>query len=532
LRCRDLPRSAAICRDLPQAAASCRKLEAYATKNLLERYSATGSMPFFSRRPRMSLPSRRDFLKRAAATAGVATTFAIAGTSASGRVLGANDRVRIAVAGIHGRGQTHITGFGGMKDVEIAYLVDPDSRLFASRSKLVRERAGNTPACVQDIRRALDDKDLDAVSIVTPNHWHALMAIWACQAGKDAYVEKPCSHSPLEGRRLVEAARKYDRIVQHGTQRRTDPQWIKVVNDVRSGKYGKLLISYGYASRTRLSIGTKEPQEPPRELDFDLWLGPAPVQPFRTNLVHYNWHWRWDFGDGEIGNMGSHQLDVCRWALPDGALPKRVVSLGGRFGYQDQGETPNTHLTLVDFGEVKLILEIRGLIEEKQWKITNEFYTDEGVVRDGRFFAKGKGDGVPIENFPPNGAPEQGPRHMRNFIDCVRSRKREDLGAEILEGHRSAMLVHLGNISYRLGQEVPFDRMAGQFEGDAVFRESFEAMKRHLADTGQVELAKTPCRLGRMLAFDAGAEKFVDAPDANQLLSRSYRGAFVVPERV
>jgi predicted dehydrogenase len=474
---------------------------------------------------------RRDFLKRAV-TGGALATFAISGTKASGRVLGANDRVRIAVAGIHGRGQTHITGFGGMKDVEIAYLVDPDSRLFPSRSELVKRTAGNTPVCVQDIRRALDDENLDAVSIVTPNHWHALMAIWACQAGKDVYVEKPCSHSLVEGRRLVQAARKYDRIVQHGTQRRTDPQWIQLVNDVRSGKYGKLLVSYGYASRTRLSIGLNDPQEPPRELDFDLWLGPAPAHPFRTNLVHYDWHWRWDFGNGEIGNMGSHQLDVCRWALPDGAMPKRVVSLGGRFGYQDQGETPNTHLTLIDFGEVKLILEIRGLIEEKQWKITNEFYTDEGVVRDGRFFPKGSKGGVPIENFPPNGAPEQGPRHMRNFIDCVRSRKRENLGAEILEGHRSAMLVHLGNISYRLGEEVPFARMAGQFEGDAVFRESFEAMRRHLADTGRVELASTPCRLGRLLTFDAEAEKFVGAPDANQLLSQSYRGAFVVPERV
>jgi predicted dehydrogenase len=480
----------------------------------------------------VSRQTRRAFLKRAAATAGVVTTFGIAGTRSSGRVLGANDRVRIAVAGINGRGQTHLAGFGPMKDVEIAYLVDPDSRLFASRSKLVSARAGNTPACVQDVRRALDDKNLDAVSIVTPNHWHALMAIWACQAGKDVYVEKPCSHSLVEGRRLVEAARRYGRIVQHGTQRRTDPQWIQLVGDVRNGKYGKLLVSYGYASRTRRSIGIKDPQAPPDELDFDLWLGPAPVHPFRTNLVHYDWHWRWDFGNGEIGNMGSHQLDVCRWAMPDGAMPKRVVSLGGRFGYRDQGETPNTQLTMIDFGEVKLMLEIRGLVEEKQWKITNEFYTDEGVVRDGRFFAQGKGTGVPIDNFPPPGAPEQGPRHMQNFIDCVRSRKREDLGAEILEGHRSTLLAHLGNISYRLGQEVPFDRMAGEFEGDVMFRESFEAMKRHLADTGQVELASTPCRLGRLLTFDAEAEKFVEAPDANQLLGHGYRGPFVVPEQV
>ena len=291
--------------------------------------------------------NRRDFLKRAGAGSALAS-FVVSGTKASGRVLGANDRVRIAVAGINGRGRTHLTGFAQMKGVEIAYLVDPDSRLFASRSKIVNERAGNTPACVQDVRQALDDKNLDAISIVTPNHWHSLMAIWACQAGKDVYVEKPCSHNVFEGRKLVEAARKYGRIVQHGTQRRTDPQWIQLAGDVRSGKYGKLLVSYGYASRTRRSIGIKDPQDPPRELDFDLWLGPAPVRPFRTNLVHYNWHWRWDFGNGEIGNMGSHQLDVCRWAMPDGAKPKSVVSLGGRFGYKDQGETPNTQLTLID----------------------------------------------------------------------------------------------------------------------------------------------------------------------------------------
>ena len=477
----------------------------------------------------MSRPTRRTFLKRAT---GVATTVAIAGTKASGRVLGANSRVRIAVAGINGRGRTHMTGFGGMKDVEVAYLVDPDSRLFASRSKIVKERAGNTPVCVQDVRRALDDKNLDAISIVTPNHWHTLMAVWACQAGKDVYVEKPCSHNIYEGRKLVEAARKYDRIVQHGTQRRSDPQWIRLVGDVRSGKYGKLLISYGYASRSRRSIGFKDPQEPPRGLDFDVWLGPAPVQPFRTNLVHYRWHWRWDFGDGEIGNMGSHQLDVCRWAMPDGAIPKSVVSLGGRFGYKDQGETPNTLLTMIDFGEVTLIHEIRGLVDDKHWKITNEFYTDEGVVRAGKFYAKGKTSGVPIDNFPPNGAPEQGPRHMQNFIDCVRSRKREDLTAEILEGHRSALLAHLGNVSYRLGEDVPFDKVTKTFDGDKIFRESFEDMKRHLADTGRVDLANSTYRLGRTLSFDAQAETFVGAPEANRLLSRPYRGLFVVPERV
>ena len=474
--------------------------------------------------------NRRDFLKRAAA--GVGTTFAIAGTKASGRVLGANDRVRIAVAGINGRGRGHLRGFGQTKDVEIAYLVDPDSRLFASGSNIVKEKAGNTPACVQDVRRALDDGNLDAVSIVTPNHWHALMGIWACQAGKDVYVEKPCSHNIFEGRKLVEAARRYGRIVQHGTQRRSDPQWIQLTNDVRNGRYGKLLVAYAFDRRQRLSIGINDPQEPPRELDFNLWLGPAPEQPFCTNLVHYKWHWSWDFGNGEIGNLGSHELDVCRWAMPVGAAPKSVVSLGGRFGYKDQGQTPNTQLTMFDFGEVKLLHEVRGLVADDQWKISDEFYTDEGVIRDGKFFAKGESDGMPIENAPPPGAPEQGPRHMQDFIDCVRSRNREDLHAEILEGHRSALLVHLGNTSYRLGEDVPFDGLTRAFDGDKMFHESFQDMKRHLADAGGQELANSTYRLGRTLSFDAQAEKFLGDPDANQLLSRRYRGPFAVPERV
>ena len=214
-----------------------------------------------------------------------------------------------------------------MKDVEIAYLVDPDSRLFASRSELEangrqrRVRTGHSPGTGrQESRRRLD---CHAQPL-------AAMAIWACQAGKDVYVEKPCSHSLVEGRRLVQAARKYDRIVQHGTQRRTDPQWIRLVNDVRSGKYGKLLVSYGYASRTRLSIGIKEPAAATSRIGVRSLAWPGPVHPFRTNLVHYDWHWRWDFGNGEIGNMGSHQLDVCRWAMPDGAVPKRVVRTSGK----------------------------------------------------------------------------------------------------------------------------------------------------------------------------------------------------------
>jgi predicted dehydrogenase len=479
----------------------------------------------------MSCHNRRKFLQQAAA-GGIAATFALSGTKSSGRVLGANDRVRVAVAGVNGRGQGHIRNFATMKDVEIAYLVDPDSRLFDSRAKLVARLTGATPRCVQDFRRVLDDKSLDAVSLATPNHWHALQAIWACQAGKDAYVEKPCSHNIVEGRKLVEAARKYNRMVQHGTQRRSDPQWVQLTNDLHRGKYGKLLVSYAYCSQRRLSIGFKEPEEPPREVDFNLWLGPAAKRPFHRNLVHYNWHWMWDFGNGEIGNMGSHQLDVCRWALPVGALPKSVVSIGGRYGYQDQAQTPNTNFVVFDFGEAKLFLEDRGLVTREQVKITAEFYTDEGVIRDGKFFPKGKGEGLPIAAAPVPGVPEQGPCHFRNFIDCVRSRKREDLHADILEGHRTMLLVHLGNLSYRLGEDVSFQRQPEAFAGDQLACASFEAMKRHLVDAAHLDLNQATYRLGRTLRFDPQAERFLGDPEADRLLTRPYRQPFVVPQQV
>ncbi len=474
---------------------------------------------------------RRDFLKRAAG-GGVAAAFTLSHTKASGRVLGANDRVRVAVAGINGRGQAHMRAYGEMSDVEVAYLVDPDSRLFASRSAAVKKLAGNTPRCVQDFRRVLDDKTLDAVSIVTPNHWHALLAIWACQAGKDVHVEKPCSHNILEGRKIVEAARKYDRIVQHGTQRRSDPKWIQLTADVRNGRFGKLLCAYVYTYRPRTSIGVQNSEQPPAELDFNLWTGPAPSHPFRTNLVHYDWHWIWDFGNGEIGNLGTHQMDLARWAMPSGAAPQSVVSLGGRFGYQDQGQTPNTQLTAFDLGGIKLLCEQRGLVGREGTKVTVEFTTSEGVVKEGKFFPKGRKDGEPIDGAPLGGFADLGRPHFRNFIDCIRSRNRQDLNGEILDGHRSALLAHLGNISYRLGKDVPFDTRTNAFGGDKLACEAFEDMKQHLSEAAHLQLTSSTYRLGRMLRFDSEAERFLGDPEADGMLTHPYREPFVVPEQV
>ena len=498
----------------------------------------------------MSRLTRRTFLKSAAATAGVGL-FTIAGTKASGRVLGANDTVRVCIAGINGRGRDHINQYTGMKGVQITHLVDPDSSLFEARGDSIKKRGGNTPKCFQDIRMALEDKDFDAVSIASCNHWHSLLTIWSCQAGKDVYVEKPCSHNVFEGRKCVEAARRHNRIVQHGTQSRSSQKgesWAQQIAAIKTGKYGKLLISYGYASKPRGSIGFKEIEQPPKELDFNLWLGPAAEQAFHKNLVHYNWHWFWDFGNGEIGNQGVHQMDIARWAITaaTGMVgPKSVISMGGRFGYQDQGQTPNTQLTIFDFGGVKLFFEDRGLVDKKTQKVTNEFYLEAGAIKNGKFYPKGSDKGEELVAVPLSANPiaealakdkkEKGDTvdpNFANFIACVRSRRQDQLNADILEGHLSAALCHLGNISYRLGQEVPLNSPATALGDDKRAQEALEDMKQHLVGAAGIKLQSDKYRLGRLLQYDATAEKFVGDDEANKLLTRPYRQPFVVPESV
>lgn len=495
----------------------------------------------------MSRQSRRTFLKTAAA--GFGAGIFIAGTKASGKVLGANDTIRVAVCGINGRGQSHMGELAAMKGVQVTYLVDPDSSLFESRSKRIQTVGGNTPKCVQDYRQMLDDANVDAVTIATPNHWHAPLTVFACQAGKDVYVEKPASHNVFEGRKAVEAARKYGRIVQHGTQSRSSGGWARDTAAARSGKYGKLLVAKGYCCKPRWSIGFEPVKEPPQTLDYNLWLGPAPEQPFHANLVHYDWHWFWDFGNGDIGNQGVHQMDIARWGIPgaDGSsatFPKSVISMGTRIveaegkkdpfvSAKDQGETPNMELCVYDFGDVLLVFETRGLVvKNKDFpnQVDNEFYTTEGVIRGGKFYAKGSSEGTPIEMTDyrkPKGS------HFENFIECVRSRKAEDLNAEILEGHYSAALCHLGNIAYRLGDgnTATIDKVREAFGDNDQVQASISAIDDNIKgvfpDVKEVEY-----QLGPRVAFDPLAEKFIDNPAANKLLTRAYREPFVVAAEV
>jgi predicted dehydrogenase len=477
--------------------------------------------------------TRRRFLKQAAASAAFPLV-TIAGTKASGRVLGANDVIRVGVAGIHGQGNAHIDQYLGFKKgVQVTYLIDPDRSLFESRSKKVRDKGGNEPTCVQDIRRALEDKNLDVVSVATPNHWHSLITIWACQAGKDVYVEKPLSHNITEGRRCIEAARRNDRMVQHGTQQRSGESRANEIAAVQSGKYGKLLVSKGYCCKKRWSIGRKDTTSPPEQLAFDLWLGPAPKQPYHPNLVHYNWHWFWDFGNGDIGNQGVHEIDVARWAIKDATLPSKVWSLGGRFAYEDQGQTPNTQMAVYEYGGVLLVFEVRGLVEKHKefpFKVLNEYYTDEGMITGGKFTPRKTGKPEPLAKFDvkvtPGGA-------WGSFLHAVRSRKVADLNADVEHGHYSSALCHLANISYRLGEKVPFNGRAKTLGDNKEVAQTFTNIQENLTGVG-VKLAETSYQLGRVLTLDAKSERFVGegADKANALLTRTYRDPFVVPEKL
>ncbi|MGQ9731246.1 MAG: Gfo/Idh/MocA family protein [Candidatus Zipacnadales bacterium] len=450
----------------------------------------------------MSHITRRDFIHKftkAVAGASVGLTIIKARKSAFAQ----NEQIGVAVMGINGRGQSHIDAYCAIDGVRVVALIDPDSRLFESRAKkVVDKQGGDPPKCYTDIREALQDDAIDVVSIATCNHWHALGTVWACQAKRDVYVEKPASWSVWEGRKMVEAAEKYGRIVQVGCQSRSSGQVRNAIARIRAGQIGEVYMARALCYKPRASIGFKEPSDPPAGLDFNLWLGPAPQQPYHANLVHYNWHWFWDFGNGDLGNQGVHQMDIALWGL-DKALPVKVFATGGRFGYHDQGETPNTQICTFEYEDGKqLVFEVRGHYtngeagvlqnnEISEVRIGNLFYGSEGWIAssDGYKAHMGHEGKSPTEaplDLPEVGGSGQG-NHFQNFIDAVRSRKPEDLNAPIIVGHYSSALCHLANISYRLG---------------------------------------------RSLTFDPVKEQFVNDREANKLLKREYRQPFVLPENV
>ncbi|HOW66068.1 MAG TPA: Gfo/Idh/MocA family oxidoreductase [Candidatus Paceibacterota bacterium] len=488
----------------------------------------------------MNPVSRRSFIKSSAATvASLGLVPYLTGcktSSVHSRVIGANDDIRLAVIGFNGQGKSHIETIQKVKGTRIVALCDVDKDILAAGAKQFQDR--NQPvATYSDVRRLLEAQDIDAISTATPNHWHSLLTIWACQAGKDVYVEKPVSHNVWEGRQMVEAARKYKRIVQTGTQCRSNPGLREAIQFLRDGNLGPVKVARGLCYKRRASIGkTEGPQPVPPNIDYSLWLGPAPMTPLRRKRLHYDWHWVWPTGSGDLGNQGIHQMDMARWALGIQELSPRVFSVGGRLGYVDDGETPNTQVIYHDYGKALLIFEVRGLpASSAENKMDNYRGASIGVVIDcqngylviasyDKATAFDHSGGV-IRKF------EGSANHHENFVKAMRSRKPTDLNADILEGHLSSALCHTGNISYRLGRQASPEAIQEAIQGDSEALEACERAYEHLQVNG-VDLSQTPATLGAFLRMNPKTERFLDNESANKLLTREYREPFVVPQKV
>ena len=474
---------------------------------------------------------RRGFLKTAGAAAGV---FYIAPTSWAQKSPG--DTLNSLVIGVNGRGGSHIGGMLALKDkgVRLTALCDVDATVLGKNVDNL-DKKGTKVKGYADMRKAFEDKDIDLVCIATPNHWHSLAAIWAIQAGKDVYVEKPVSHNVWEGRQVVNAARKYKKIVQTGTQSRSSRAGIgEAVKFVQSGQLGKILVSRGTCYKPRGSIGKSDGLVPiPAGIDFDTWCGPAPKDELRRKKLHYDWHWVWNYGNGDLGNQGIHQMDIARWFSGEMELSPRVWSVGGRLGYADDGETPNTQIVYHDYAKAPLIFEVRGLPSKAGAKNMDSFMgSTVGVV------IHCEGGHVTVPNY--NGATaydKDGKEikkwngsgdHFANFVEAVRSRKTEDLHADILEGHLSSALCHTGNISYRLGQQKNPDAIKEQIKGDRDAAPSFERMVEHLK-ANEVDVMKDKMTIGPVLKMNPKTERFIGNAEADKQLTREYRKPFVVP---
>jgi predicted dehydrogenase len=480
--------------------------------------------------------TRRNFLKGAAASAG-----AIAWTASSwAQVAGANGDLRVAVIGFNGRGKDHIEGFRKVPGVRLVALCDVDSKVLGAQTAKL-DAAGIKTIGYSDVRALLDSKEVDAVSIATPNHWHSLMGVWACQAGKDVYCEKPVSHNVWEGRQLVNASRKFNRIVQTGTQSRSSPALAEAVAFIRGGAIGKIKLARGFCYKPRKSIGKVDAPTPvPDSINYDLWCGPSPNHPLMRQKLHYDWHWVFETGNGDVGNQGIHQMDIARWFLGEKTLSPRILSIGGRLGYVDDGNTPNTQVILHDYAAAPLIFEVRGLPKSQEFqdpKLWDKNMPDYKGVGIG-VVIECEGGWVKVPNYESATVYDsagkelkkfnRGGDHYANFVGAVRSRKVSDLNAPILEGHLSSALCHTGNISHRLGETLPPEGIRDRLKGNGEFSEAYGRMYEHLSANG-VNLAKSPLTVGLTLTMDPETETFVSNSDANRLLREPGRPPFVVP---
>ena len=409
---------------------------------------------------------------------------------------GANDRIRVAVLGVNGRGKNHISEIMGLSEkanVEVAALCDPDLVVLKERAREFKDKYGKDVSLVQDFRKTYEDKTIDAVTLATPNHWHALQTIWACQAGKDVYVEKPATHNIYEGQKMIEAAYKYNRIVQHGVQLRSSVAIREAVKHLEEGLIGRVYMSRGLVYRWRPDIGNKGISKVPEGLDYDLWTGPAPLRPFSRNLVHYNWHWHWDYGNGDVGNQGIHETDLCMWGLGISSLPERITSMGGKFLWDDAKEVPEIQTSIYHYPKQKKIIQF----EVRNWctnledgaGVGNIFYGDKGYMVINGYGSYETFLGQDREPGPKRSEQGELTLHFQNWFDAIRARDMSIQNGPVQSGHLSSALAHLGNISYRLGRQLEFDPVAERFIGE-----------------GESE--------------------------ANAMLSRNYRAPYILPEIV
>jgi predicted dehydrogenase len=487
----------------------------------------------------MNKLTRRDFIRNISAAVAYAGLGSASQASPPSKILGANDDIRIAIVGLRKKGKEHIDIFGRVPGVRIVALCDADTQFLETEAAKFKALNQNVNKYV-DYRKLLDDKNVDAVIIVTPDHWHALMTVWACQAGKDVYVEKPLSHNIWEGRKMIEAARKYQRIVQTGSQDRSDKGLIRLVDYIRQGNLGKIKLIRAISYYLRESIGRiNGPQPIPATVDYNLFQGPAPLVPLMRKNLHYDWHWFWDTGTGELGNMGAHNIDESRWAMGRKDIAPGAISIGGRVGMNDDGQTPNTQIAFFDYKPVPLIYEVRGLRRRKSLRAEGHYMgTSFGMIiycEEGRFTGgRGGGwvydnNGKKIKQFPGDG----GYGHQANFIQAMRSRKVSDLRADVLEGHISATLCHMANISYRLGRKENADKIRQTVASNDIMTEAFELCLDHLK-ANEVDIQKEPLTIGPYLTFDRQREEFTGefGEMANMYLRRNYREPFIVPDQV
>ena len=478
----------------------------------------------------MTTRTRRRFLSDSALAAAALSispaSRLLAADDAAPQSKSPNERLNVAIIGVRGRGGEHIRAFADRQDTLITHICDVDERVGAARAADAAKRQDHEPKVVVDMREIFDDPSVDIISTATPNHWHALCSIWAMQAGKDVYVEKPVSHNVSEGRRIVEVARKYNRICQTGTQSRSNRGMQSAIEYLHSGELGDLLIARGLCYKRRRSIGEAGDYRVPEWVNYDLWLGPAPVRPLTRPQLHYDWHWMWDYGNGDLGNQGIHQMDIARWGLGVDNLGVGVMGYGGRFGYEDAGETANTQVSIHDYGDRRLVFEVRGLETDplRGASVGNIFYGTKGylVMTSYSSGAAFDPEGNKLAEFGGGGD------HFDNFIKAVRSRNVDDLSADILEGHLSSALCHLGNISYQLGQPAKVAELRERLGSDADSQETLERFVEHLEKNG-VDANAVGVQVGPHLAFNPETETFVDNSQADSMLTREYRAPFVVP---